>query len=135
MDARARARTEAPARPREPRRFLPAVAALALVALVACHSFRPVPVAQIGAWVRPGDTVRVYTHDGGSATFHVASVSSEELIGREGERFALDEISRLEAYRFDLTRTLLLPFAAVGVIVGGAVYLVVGNPGIVFYWE
>ncbi len=106
-----------------PRRLAPAVAVLGLLLLAACYSFR----AAAGMSVRPGDTVRVTTYDGRLVIFEVVAVSPTELVG-ESERFAVDEIQSLEAYRFDLGQTLLMPFVAVGTVLGAAFYVVVSVP-------
>ena len=91
--------------------------ALSLTLLSACITYDPIPSAEIGARIHPGDRVLVETREGVELTFRVTEVDSgaAALVGKD-QRVGFAEIAKIERRRLSWGRTA----AAMG---GGALIL------------
>jgi hypothetical protein len=67
--------------------------------------------------VSPGDFVRITLQSGTRVSFRVAEVQPDLLVATTGQRIAFNSMTRLEARKFALGRTLLLTGATLTLLV------------------
>lgn len=98
-------------------------AVLAVTLLAGCSAHRRMiipgqtPPRPDATGVAPGDFVRITLQSGTSVSFTVAEVHPDVLVSTTGQRIAFDSMTRLEARKFALGRTLLLTAATLTLVV------------------
>lgn len=73
-------------------------------------------MSRLHALVKPGDEVVCTLRDGTTASFKVASVDVNLLVGEDGRRVAASDIAQVEVKRLDTTKSVLLGLAIAGVV-------------------
>ncbi len=100
-----------------------AVALLIISMLSGCTAHRRMiipghpPPRPNATGVAPGDFVRITLQSGTRVSFRVAEVQPDLLVSTTGQRIVFTSMTRLEARRFALGRTLLLTGATLTLLV------------------
>jgi len=97
--------------------------------LCACTSLQVIPssdIGQLAKLVQPRDTVDCTMRDGSHVTLKISSVENDTLVGKDGRRVAVSEVTGAEIKRLDSAKSILL---GVAVAVGIAVAVAAGGGG------